>query len=169
MKEILPDSIKPLMRVVFCGTAVGDRSALRRAYYAGAGNAFWGTLHEIGLTPRQFDPEQYRSVAAIGIGFTDLAKSVSGNDVVLRQEHFCRDSLRRKILKFKPAIVAFTSKRAAKEFVGRPVEYGLLEEVIGSSSLFVLPSPSGAARRWWQVQQWHELAALVHGRHRTIR
>lgn len=163
MKEILPDSLKPRMSVVFCGTAVGNRSAFRRAYYAGIGNAFWKTLHEVGLTPRQFEPEQYRSAAALGVGFTDLAKNVSGNDVTLRPKHFDRDTLRRKILKFKPAVVAFTNKRAAEEFVGRSVDYGLLEEAIGSSQLFVLPSPSGAARRWWQIQRWHELAELVRG------
>jgi TDG/mug DNA glycosylase family protein len=167
VKEILSDSIEPRMAVVFCGTAVGARSAVRGAYYAGIGNAFWRTLHEIGLTPRRFEPEQYRSAAALGIGFTDLAKTVSGNDVILRQEHFGRDALRQKVLKFEPEVVAFTSKRAAEEFLERPVEYGLLEETVGSSLLFVLPSPSGAARRWWQVQRWHELAELVRNRHRT--
>ena len=155
------------MAVVFCGTAVGNRSALRQAYYAGIGNSFWKTLHEVGLTPSQFEPEQYRSATAFGLGFTDLAKNISGNDVDLRDEHFARDALRRKILKFQPRVVAFTSKRAAQEFLRRPVQYGPLEEVIGSSRLFVLPSPSGAARRWWQVDVWHDLAKLLQGQHRT--
>jgi TDG/mug DNA glycosylase family protein len=169
MKEILKDRLKPRMSVVFCGTAVSNRSALRRAYYAGIGNAFWKTLHEIGLTPRQLEPEQYKNAAAFGVGFTDLSKNISGNDVVLRQEHFGRVALRRKILKFKPQVVAFTSKRAAKEFLERPVGYGLVEEVVGSSLLFVLPSPSGAARRWWQVSIWHDLAKLLASKHRTSR
>jgi double-stranded uracil-DNA glycosylase len=169
MKEILNDSLKPRMSVVFCGTAVGNRSALRHAYYAGIGNVFWKTVHEIGLTPRRLEPEQYKEAAAFGIGFTDLAKSISGNDVVLRQKHFGRSALRRKILKFQPQIVAFTSKRAAEEFLERPVEYGRVEEVVGSSLLFVMPSPSGAARRWWQVNVWHDLAKLLAGKHGTSR
>lgn len=170
MKEILKDSLTPGMSVVFCGTAVGNRSALRRAYYAGTGNAFWKTLHEVGLTSNRLEPEQYRSAASFGVGFTDLAKNISGNDVVLRQEHFGRSALRRKIMKYQPRVVAFTSKRAAEEFLERPVEYGLAQEVVGSSLLFVLPSPSGAARRWWQVTQWHNLAKLVAGKkHRTNR
>jgi TDG/mug DNA glycosylase family protein len=152
------------MSVVFCGTAVGTRSALRGAYYAGIGNAFWKTLHEVQLTPQQLEPEQYASAAALGIGFTDLAKHVSGNDVILRDMHFGRAELRRKILQFQPAVVAFTSKRAAQEFLEKPIEYGLLSDTVGSSLLFVLPSPSGAARRWWQIERWHELARLVRGK-----
>ncbi len=59
-----------------------------------------------------------------------------------------------------PRIVAFTSKRTAGEFLGRPVEYGLQPEQVGSTMLFVLPSPSGAARRWWDVSYWRELARM---------
>jgi len=131
--------------LLFCGTAVGATSARRGAYYAGPGNAFWKTLFDIGLTPRQFEPEQYKSAVTLGIGFTDLAKTLSGNDSILSQSHFGRDELRRKILKFQPRVVAFTSKRAASEFLGKPVQYGLLQECIGASLLFVLPSPSSAA------------------------
>jgi TDG/mug DNA glycosylase family protein len=149
------------MSVVFCGTAVGRRSALRRAYYAGIGNVFWRALHEVGITRRRFEPEEYGRTAALGIGFTDLAKHISGNDTVLKGEHFGRRELRRKILKFKPHIVAFTSKRAAEEFLGRQVDYGELDELIGSSRLFVLTSPSGAGRRWWNIEVWRDLARLV--------
>src|SRR5262245_51510581 len=130
MKEILRDSLRPGMSVVFCGTAVGNRSAIVGAYYAGIGNAFWKTLHEIGLTPSRFEPEQYEVAAALGIGFTDLAKTISGNDVILRPEHFDRDALRRKVLQFAPAVVAFTSKRAGEEFIGKRVDYGLLHDKI---------------------------------------
>ncbi|MCX6741231.1 MAG: mismatch-specific DNA-glycosylase, partial [Candidatus Parcubacteria bacterium] len=37
---ILPDVLEKGLRIVFCGTAVGDRSAKRRCYYAGRGNKF---------------------------------------------------------------------------------------------------------------------------------
>lgn len=164
MKQILEDVLVPNMSVVFCGTAVGARSALRRAYYAGPGNQFWKTLFDIGLTPTRFEPEQYKKTAALGIGFTDLAKAISGNDNILSRSHFGRDKLRRKILKFRPGVVAFTSKRAAQEFLGKPVQYGLLQESIETSLLFVLPSPSGAARRWWKVRIWHDLATLIRDR-----
>lgn len=161
MTEVLKDSLQPRLAVVFCGTAVGSKSAREQAYYAGVGNAFWKTLHEIGLTPTRFQPAQYREALTLGLGFTDLAKGVSGNDDVLRRNHFNREGLRQKVLHYRPGIVAFTSKRAATEFLQRPVDYGLLDIRVGASRLFVLPSPSGAARRWWCVDDWHALAALV--------
>jgi TDG/mug DNA glycosylase family protein len=120
VKEALPDLLARNMTVVFCGTAAGTASARRAAYYAGPNNIFWKTLHEIGLTPTRFAPEQYREVKALGIGFTDLAKGISGNDNVLHKSHFEPVLLRRKILRFRPRVVAFTSKRAATEFIGRP-------------------------------------------------
>lgn len=146
--EVLKDSLRPKLKIVFCGTEVGAKSAREQAYYAGVGNAFWKMLHEIGLTPHRFQPSQYADALALGVGFTDLAKSVSGNDDVLRHEHFGRDALMAKLIHFEPRIVAFTGKRAAAEFLGRPVDYGLLDATVGAPQLFVLRSPSGAARRW---------------------
>jgi hypothetical protein len=36
----------------------------------------------------------------------------------------------------------------------------LLQDMVETTRLFVLPSPSGAARRFWNEQHWHELALL---------
>lgn len=163
MKEVLKDVLSPGMSVVFCGTAVGAASARQRAYYAGPGNKFWETLFKVGLTPTQLRPDQYMNAAALSLGFTDVAKTISGNDSILRRAHFGAAALRQKIEKFQPQFVAFTSKRAAKEFLGRQVQYGQVQELVGRSQIFVLPSPSGAARRWWRIEIWRELAALVKG------
>jgi double-stranded uracil-DNA glycosylase len=158
--SVLPDVLAPSLAVVFCGSAVGAVSARRRAYYAGPGNAFWPTLSKVGLTPRQLAPEEYRSVTKYGLGLTDLAKTISGSDHVLRAKHFDREGLRAKMLRYHPRVLAFTSKRAAEEFIEHPVDYGLLRETIGDTTLFVLPSPSGAARRYWSERPWRELARL---------
>jgi TDG/mug DNA glycosylase family protein len=45
---VLPDLLQLGLKVVFCGTAVGDQSARRGAYYAGPGNQFWNILAETG-------------------------------------------------------------------------------------------------------------------------
>jgi double-stranded uracil-DNA glycosylase len=63
-------------------------------------------------------------------------------------------------VRYCPRILAFTGKRAALEFVGHAVDYGPLDETIGTTHLFVLPSPSGAARRYWDERPWQALAAL---------
>jgi len=158
--SILPDVIEMDLEIVFCGTAVGNASARRGAYYAGPGNAFWPTLHKVGLTTRLFLPEEYRGLLQLRMGLTDLAKEVSGNDCDLSRRGFDQQRLRALVLQYRPRILAFTSKRAAEEFVGRKVEYGALEERVGETVLFVLPSPSGAARRFWSEEPWKELSNL---------
>jgi TDG/mug DNA glycosylase family protein len=40
------------------------------------------------------------------------------------------------------------------------VHYGLLEERIVGTMIFVLPSPSGAARAYWDLAPWRDLARL---------
>jgi double-stranded uracil-DNA glycosylase len=159
--NILPDVLAQNLATVFCGSAAGTASARRGAYYAGPGNAFWPTLYEIGLTPRRLQPEEYPSVVEFGLGLTDLAKTVSGSDRVLKRHHFDRAGLREKILRYRPAILAFTSKRTAQEFLQRPVAYGLQPEQLGDTALFALPSPSGAARGYWDLEPWRELARLA--------
>lgn len=158
---ILKDVLGPDLKVVFCGTAVGNASARRGAYYAGPGNAFWKTLHEVRLTPHEVRPEAYESILQLGLGLTDLAKSVSGVDSSLKKAHFDREGLLSKILRYSPRFLAFTGKRAAEEFLEETVSYGLHKQTIGSTKLFVLPSPSGAARRFWCAKYWKDLSQLA--------
>src|SRR5580700_5850776 len=78
--HILPERLKPGLKLVFCGTAAGRQSALQKAYYAHAQNKFWRTLCEIGLTPRLFAASEYPALWELGIGLTDIAKFTSGMD-----------------------------------------------------------------------------------------
>lgn len=117
---VLPDVLAPNLAIVFCGTAVGNVSAQRGAYYAGPGNMFWPTLFAVGLTPRLLQPEEFREVLSYGLGLTDLVKAVAGVDTQLSDNHFDQGRLRATILHYEPAILAFTSKRAGSEFLDRP-------------------------------------------------
>lgn len=161
---VLPDVLAPGLKVVFCGTAVGNRSAAVRAYYAGKGNQFWAVLHRVGLTPRVLEPSEYDRLLEYGIGLTDLAKNVFGNDDELFSDSFDVAGLRRKIEMFAPRVVAFNGKRAAEKFLGRKgieIQYGLQPERVGKTIVFVLPSTSGAARCYWDERYWFELAGYV--------
>lgn len=159
--HILPDLLQPGLALVFCGTAAGKRSAAERAYYAHPGNMFWRALHAAGLTPRQLAPAEYPLLPRYGVGLTDLAKRHSGNDDELPREAFDVPALRVKIERFSPGLVAFTSKAAARAALGRAAAYGLQPETIGSTRLFVLPSPSGQARGHWDLGPWVALASLA--------
>ena len=161
---VLPDILAPGLRIVFCGSAAGYASARRGAYYAGPGNRFWETLHAVGLTPRRLEPSEFRLVARFGLGLTDLAKKESGADRNLSSTAYDADGLRRKIECHRPRLLAFNGKAPAEAYLRRAVRYGAQPEVIGDTSIFVLPSTSGAARAFWDVGQWHTLAALAcHG------
>lgn len=159
---VLEDVLERKMKVVFCGTAVGDRSAQRGAYYAGPGNQFWNILAETGLTPHPLLPEQFPSLVNFRIGLTDLVKGRAGRDTVLAGHDFDVESFKANIEKFAPKVVGFNGKKAAEVFFGRKtVEYGRQNEQIGESTLFVLPSTSGAARAYWDPGYWRELARFV--------
>ncbi|OOG61359.1 mismatch-specific DNA-glycosylase [Rhodanobacter sp. B04] len=159
--HILPDVLRPGLRLVFCGTAAGKRSAAERAYYAHPGNQFWRALHQAGLTPRQLSPAEFPLLHDYGIGLTDLAKRHAGNDNELPRDAFDVPALIAKIEHHAPRLLAFTSKNAARALLGRSVRYGLQDESIGSTRLFVLPSPSGQARGHWDLSPWKALSNYV--------
>jgi double-stranded uracil-DNA glycosylase len=160
---VLPDLLDAGVVTIFCGSAAGAASARRGLPYAGPGNKFWPTLHETGLTPRLFAPEDYRDLLGLGIGLTDINKTQSGADTDLTRDGDDVDAVIAKIEKYQPKLLAFTAKRPAQVFMkaifGRgKVEYGLQRDVIGPMSIFVLPSSSGLAIRWWEPKWWHDAA-----------
>ena len=164
VRSILPDILAPGLGVVFCGTAAGAVSARKGAYYAGPGNRFWQTLHEVGLTSRRLEPVEFATVLDFGIGLTDVAKTVSGSDSELPRHAFDPAGLERKIRRFcsPPRALAFNGKRSASEFFDRKiVQYGRQQATIGETAVFVLPSTSGAARKFWDATFWFEVARFV--------
>jgi TDG/mug DNA glycosylase family protein len=159
---ILSDILRPGLALVLCGSAPSRVSKEAQAYYAHPGNIFWQTLHEVGLTRRRLRPEEYSLVLDEGIGLTDLNKTEWGADSELSREALDVSGFTAKMQAHRPAVVAFTSKFAAQTFLGRrTVGYGLQPESLDGTRLFVLPSPSGRARRYFDPAPWRELAALV--------
>ncbi len=160
--HVLPDVLEPGLKIVFCGTAAGRGSAIRGAYYAGRGNKFWKTLHAVGLTPYPLEPREFRTLSRFGVGLSDLAKYASGADSSLLRTDYAVPMFEEKILRLAPKLVCFNGKRAAKQFFGaRRVEFGEHGARIGDARLFVAPSTSGAANRYWDVAYWQELAESV--------
>jgi double-stranded uracil-DNA glycosylase len=163
MNEILTDLLKPGLQVVFCGVAASTASARARAYYAGPGNAFWRTLFATGLTPRQLAPSEYERLLGYGFGLTDLCKTRHGSDQDVGTEEFDVDGLRARIVAVEPGYLAFNGKNAAQGTLEREVTIGLQEEQIGGATVWVLPSTSAAARRYWDIGPWEELARVCTG------
>jgi double-stranded uracil-DNA glycosylase len=162
----LPDILAPGLRVVFVGTAAGRLSAARGEYYAHPGNRFWCTLHEIGLTPRLFEPREFRELLALGIGLTDMSKLGAGMDHQIAKHEFDRVQFETNVRRYCPRAIGFTSKKAASIWLGRKatsgLQYGRQQPTIADfPEVFVLPSPSGAARSHWDIEHWRELVAWL--------
>lgn len=169
---VLPDYLVPGLRVVFCGTAPGLVSAARGHYYAGPGNAFWRLLHEAGFVPGPVVPEDDAGMPRLGIGLTDLVKTMAqSHDRGLPYDVAGLDA---RIAAVAPAWLAFTSKEAggaAARWLGeRPPALGPQRWSIGGARVFVLPSPSGRNQgrasydgKATRLEWWSALAALANG------
>ncbi len=161
-KHLVPDLLAPDLDLVFCGTALGPASFRARAYYANPGNAFWPTLHAVGLTPERFAPQRYPELLALGLGLTDLNKTEVGSDHELTPGAMDAKALQAKLRKYKPAAIAFTSKNAASLALGLKVPaYGRQTTMLEGAVAFVLASPSGRARSFWTIEPWREAAAFA--------
>ncbi len=155
---VLPDILMPGLRVVFCGTAAGTASAKAGAYYAGPGNTFWEALYVTGLTPILLAPVEFERLPEFGIGLTDLCKVNYGSDEEVETAEFDVARLEAGIAAAEPVRLAFNGKNAARGALEQQVAYGIQSERIGGAEIWVLPSTSGAARRFWSIEPWQELA-----------
>ena len=161
-RHLVPDLLAPGLDLGFCGTAPSPASFKARAYYANPGNAFWPTLHAVGLTPERLAPASYPELLTLRIGLTDLNKTEYGSDHELSPHAMDAAALHTKLRRFRPAAIAFTSKHAASLALGvKSPAYGRQAEPIEGAVAFVLASPSGRARSFWTLAPWREVAAFV--------
>jgi TDG/mug DNA glycosylase family protein len=152
------------LKLVFVGTAASQRSADVGHYYAHPRNRFWRTLHQIGITPRQYQPHEFAGLPDMHIGFTDMCKLGAGMDRVALTSPIDVPAFRQKMRRYQPKTIAFTSKKAASLFYSRTtptIALGRQPTEQDFPTVFVLPSPSGAASGSWSVQPWQELADWV--------
>jgi double-stranded uracil-DNA glycosylase len=135
---ILPDLLRPGLRLVFCGTAAGTVSG--------------------GGGPRLLAPAEYPLLLDWGVGLTDLAKYVSGMDRELPAGSLgdsARKALSRRIEAARPAILAFTSLTAGRRYLKRDAGLGEQAETIGATRIWLLPSPSPTATWNWEANKSH--------------
>ncbi len=148
--SVLRDYLAPDLRVVFCGTAAGNRSAAVGHYYAGPGNEFWSLLYRSRIVPVALTPEQDDQVVRFAVGLTDLAKKRSASrDRDLSPDDFDVSGLVEKMHRCRPAWLAFHGKTSAtavsRSFdFGSHVALGLQSWTVGGVKVLVLPSASAA-------------------------
>jgi len=116
------------------------------------------------MTPRRYQPCEFPELLEFGIGFTDLCKLGAGMDHQALAFPIDIAAFREKMRRYRPTTIAFTSKKGASLFYGRPtksVTLGLQPSQPDFPIVFVLASPSGAASGHWSVQPWQELADSI--------
>ena len=144
----LRDRIKPGVRVLFVGINPGIRSAETGHHFAGYSNRFWKLLFESGLVPDRVTYEDDDRLPSFGFGITNIcARATPGIDTLLPAEYLIgRAKLRRKILRYKPRVVAMVGVTVFRAMFPQhkgPVTPGPQQQRIGNSAVFVLPNPSG--------------------------
>lgn len=166
---LLPDYLRPGLRVVIAGVAPAGPYDGRRRYYAGRGNAFWLLLHESGLVPDQLAPTDDAQLPGYGIGLTDLVKTVTPEGPGGVRVDYDSAGLAAKIARVAPMAVAFVSKTAAHAYaqgagLARPKQYGETPWPVGGRPGFVLPGPSGANNAMpipLRIALWRDLADFL--------
>lgn len=145
---LIRDRIAEDVRVLFVGINPGVRSAQTGHHFAGFSNRFWKLLYGAGLVPEPIGFADDHRLPEWGFGITNIVpRATPGIDTLTREEFVTgRRRLRRKILRYRPGIVAMvgvTVFRAMFPERKGAVALGLQEERIGDSRVFVLPNPSG--------------------------
>lgn len=120
-------------------------------------------MHRGGVTPHRLSPAEYHSLPDYGVGLTDICKHAFGADSDLGRDDFDPEGLAMRVAAAAPDILAFNGKYAAKRFLGRKdVPYGLLPDaMIGATRIFVAPSTSKLARRYWDEAIWMRLLGFA--------
>lgn len=145
---MLRDRIRPGVRVLFVGINPGVRSSQTGHHFAGFSNRFWLLLFESGLVPERLTCEDDDRLPQFGFGITNIVpRATPSIDTLLPDEYVeGRRRLRRKILRYKPPIVAMvgvTVFRAMFPERKDRVTLGPQRQKVGNTTVFVLPNPSG--------------------------
>ncbi|MGE0862724.1 MAG: mismatch-specific DNA-glycosylase [Vicinamibacterales bacterium] len=144
----LRDRIEPGVNVLFVGINPGVRSAETGHHFAGFSNRFWRLLCESRLVPKPITFEDDDRLPEFGYGITNIVARATPSISTLTPAEYVagRLRLRRKILRYRPSVVAMvgvTVFRAMFPERKDAVTLGPQPERIGGTTVFVLPNPSG--------------------------
>jgi double-stranded uracil-DNA glycosylase len=142
----LRDVVGPGMRVLLVGINPSLYSAAAGHHFARPGNRFWKALDASGFTERLLSPDRDATLAARGLGVTNLVARATASAAELSADELRRGArrLERLVRKHEPAFVAFLGIGAYRTAFGRPrAVIGPQPEQIGSARVWLLPNPSG--------------------------
>lgn len=146
LRKTVPDVIEMNLRVLFCGINPGLYTTAVGHHFARPGNRFWPVLFKSGFTPKIFSPFDERELLRFGFGITNVV-----NRATAAESDLSKDEIRlggkkviTKVLQYRPKILAVCGVGAyRKAFDTENVKPGRQDLMIGTTTLWVLPNPSG--------------------------
>jgi TDG/mug DNA glycosylase family protein len=123
-------------------------------------------MHAAGFSERLLDPSEELELLPLGFGLTNVvARATAAADELSNQELIDGgNTLQIKVKHFAPRFLAILGIGAYRTAFGRPkAKLGLQPEVLGTTRVWVLPSPSGlnAYYNHTLVTLYHELLVFV--------
>ena len=142
--QTLPDYLKPNLRLLIIGINPGYYSAQVGHYYARPGNLFWWGLSHSGLVVKPYTAQMDAQLLNENIGLTDIVKRPTHSSGELTQAEFDEGRVQtsRLLDTYTPKVACFVGVLGATAFLGRQIKPGPLNEKIGATRLFAMPSPS---------------------------
>lgn len=141
----LEDLLRPGLWAVAIGINPASISVARGHCYQGhLGQLFFTRLRGLSLIGEINDHWEDDAAFAAGIGFTDVIKRPTTSAKGLGADEYAhgRDLLTKKLERYRPALVIFTFKAAAKALLGGFHGNGFVPgKRIGPSEVFVMPGP----------------------------
>jgi TDG/mug DNA glycosylase family protein len=142
----VPDLIDHGLRVLFCGINPSLYSAAVGHHFARPGNRFWPTLHRAGFTERLLAPHEEDLLLQSGVGITNVVARASASADELTRDEYERGTgtLRRKLKRYQPRVLAFLGLGAYRLVARRPqAQVGRQAEALAGVEVWALPNPSG--------------------------
>src|SRR5262249_59677087 len=134
------------LQVLFCGINPSLYSAAAGHHFARPGNRFWVTLFHAGFTRRVLSPFEDRALLALGYGITNVVSAATARADELKPAELRARArrLERKVRLYRPRCLAVLGIGAYRSAWARPgASWGLQDETIGSTLVWVLANPSG--------------------------
>jgi TDG/mug DNA glycosylase family protein len=141
--RMLPDLVRPGLRVLFCGYNPSLYAADAGVAFARPGNRFWPAVLEAGLASVDRDP--WHAVRHHDIGFTDMVKRASVAAAELTKEEL-RAGFQRVTAVCEwlaPEVICFLGIGGWRDLVNKKATVGWQPEAVGPSRVYVMPNPSG--------------------------
>ena len=161
---LLADRVCQGVHILFVGINPGIRSAAIGHHFAGFSNRFWKLLWESGLVPERLGPEDDVRLPEWGFGITNLVpRATPGIDTIAQEEYVAGlRVLRRKVRRWKPALVAFVGVSLYRfvASVKGPIALGEQAERFEGARVSVLPNPSGRNANFSYAEMLAAFASL---------